>query len=1104
MDDMDFELDIGSYAINVDQLESLIGNLETRFAEDRQYTDILDWYDNGGVDKEKLGIELTPQQRLILAVFYGIELTEEQHSILEYWKAKDRTTYDFDFGPRERNNLVLECGRRGGKCQKFDSLVQTELGLQYLYEILPMGINIESKGLSHYGLLSEQELLAEIRKQVIDDSFADIDVTVAVEGTKQTAKATAFYTKGTSKTKKFITACGYNIEATPEHRVKIIDKDGVIKWRYMSDIEVGDYVCIHRSTSLFPESYLDLSPYTYEVHKSTSNLKDVNLPTKLDSNFGYLLGLLVANGSWTKVNCIEATFHSQDIELYKNVYELNNLFGYRESYDNRSKYAARLQFHSAKYRGLLEYLGWCQKSRPNTKKTPWSIRRSPKDVQAAYLSGLFDGDGSVEKGGKAITLSTASKALASETQLLLLNFGIISRVKEKYVKGKPYYILTLRGRRSSIKFISEIGFKLERKQQLVIDNLNSTAKEGGDTERIPYQIEWLKRVRDTLPNNMGDQPGSRRALTSYNGEQLKTLRNYRMEYREIVGNSIKASSGELLSSYRLKNVLEFAEQFSDDIEAVQHFKHLSDCDYFYDPVVLVEDSEAFCVDLSVPGCHEYVAQGMTNHNTFVSSLILTYEFEKLCRMPSPQAFFGIASSTLISMICIATSAEQAKQTIYGQTRAMFRNVYFLDKLVKAGKIDLQEKAIKYEEKLLYIYSGNSKSETQVGGSPIIIVLDEGALFEDKDGESNALTLWDNLGAGGLVFGKYAKRCIISSAWREGDALVELYKAAKGSQAWIGFRLRSWDVNPKFASRDNPVIDGMYVSNRAMAELLYEGIRSSAHNAYFDPDSVKAAFDNMSDLYAMELPDDGDKLVKLKIHRVGKFDGRTYMHLDPAVINDAYALAYGHSYMSEGKLHVSIDGIMAWTPRDGRHVSIMNVQEAIYHIHLHRPLYKVTADNKESSETLQRLNTSGIPTEIIGFSNPKQLSYYDVMRRLMLEGRLHLPKNSPWTELLKEELLYLFVTQTKNAGQVKVSHLPDRSKDISDCVACVCYHLAGDTFSNYFEEPNYNLDFKPHTQLISTNNNHNYLLPDQQKAFSKTGLINDIKSRRKSWSGIPSL
>jgi intein/homing endonuclease len=1095
MVDFDFQFNINPEDIDSVELGGLVDHLETTFAEDRQYTDILDWYDNGGVDKEKLGIELTPQQRLILAVFYGIELTEEQHSILEFWKAKDRTTYDFDFGPRERGNLVLESGRRAGKCERFDSLIISQSrGIIYLYELLndAMGISKESYVNTEKGLVN---LVRD--NNLIGESLPLVE-TVAIEGASKTALTNALYIKGVEQTKKITTQCGYNLEATPEHRIKVVDKTGRIVWKYFSDIQVGDYVCIHRATNLFPTEYIKLSDYAPDPTEHGSGCKPIDTADLvLDKHFGYLLGLLASNGSWTVPGGLQLTFHQQDTYIYEQAISLatrrlnlENAKPSKVKNDQRSQFGCHLMVWSKLLRKLFHNLGFTIDSIVNNKKTPWSIRQSPKDVQAAYLSGLFDGDGSVEKGGKAITLSTASKTLANETQLLLLNFGIVSRVKEKYVKGKPYYILTLRGRRSNIKFINEIGFKLERKQQPVINNLNSTVKEGGDTERIPYQIEWLKRVRDTLPNNMGEQPGSRRALTSYNGEQLQTLRNYRMEYREIVGNCIKASSGELLSSYRLKKVLEFAEQFSDDREAISHFNHLNDCDYFYDPIVSVEDSETLCLDLSVPDHHQYVSQGFTNHNSMLGSLILCYEFEKLCRIPSPQAFFGIASSTLISMICIATSAEQAKQTIYGQTRAMFRNVYFLDKLVKAGKIDLQEKAIKYEEKLLYIYSGNSKSETQVGGSPIVIVLDEGALFEDKDGQSNALTLWDNLGAGGLVFGKYAKRCIISSAWREGDALVELYKAAKESQAWIGFRLRSWDVNPKFASRDNPVIDGMYVSNRAMAELLYEGIRSSAHNAYFDPDSVKASFDNMSDLYAMELPDDGDKLVKLKIHRVGKFNGRTYMHLDPAVIHDAYALAYGHSYISEGKLHVSIDGIMSWTPRDGRNVSIMNVQEAIYHIHLHRPLFKVTADNKESSETLQRLNTSGISTEIVGFSNPRQLGYYDVMRRLALEGRLHLPKNSPWTELLKEELLYLTVRQTKSAGQVRVDHLPDKSKDIADCCAVVCYYLAADTFS---------FKVQPRPQQ-----NSNYLLPDQQVGFGRAGLMADVRSRKKSWGGVGAL
>lgn len=489
--------------------------------------------------------------------------------------------------------------------------------------------------------------------------------------------------------------------------------------------------------------------------------------------------------------------------------------------------------------------------------------------------------------------------------------------------------------------------------------------------------------------------------------------------------------------------------------------------------------------------------GRRGGKSLLGSLIINYEFELLCRMPSPQRHYGIASSTLISIICVAPSAEQVVKTIYGQARAMMYNCPFLKRLIDAKKIEVQEKQIKYEEKLLYIYSGNSKSETQVGGSPILIVLDEGALFEDKDGQSNALTLWDNLGAGGLVFGADAKRCIISSAWKPGDALITLYSAAKESQVWLAFRLKSWQLNPKFASRDNPVIDSMYISNRKMAELLYEGLRSSGVDNFFEPDAVKASFDHMSTLYAVEEPITDDKLIRLHIKQLEPFEGQTIMHLDPAVVHDAYALAFGHSYMDAGELHVVIDGIMAWKPKEGCHVSIINVQKCIHEIHTIRPLYRVTSDPKESSETLQRLKMSGISTALINFSNPKQLAMYDVVRKLANEGRLHLPKNSPWTSMLKDELLSLELKQTKVTGQAKIDHPVSSSKDIADCVAAVCYQLGADSFEN---------TFKTIKSFSVTTNDQSAVIADadDQYSFNKTDFVRGLKGRKKGWSGLSNL
>jgi hypothetical protein len=410
--------------------------------------------------------------------------------------------------------------------------------------------------------------------------------------------------------------------------------------------------------------------------------------------------------------------------------------------------------------------------------------------------------------------------------------------------------------------------------------------------------------------------------------------------------------------------------------------------------------------------------GRRGGKSLLGSLIINYEFEKLCRMPSPQKHYGVASSTLISMICVAPSAEQVSKTIYGQARAMMYNVPFLKRLIDAQKIQVLEKMIKYDEKLLYIYSGNSRSETQVGGSPILIVLDEGALFEDKDGKSNALVLWDNLGAGGITFKEDAKRVIISSAWQEEDALVKLYEASINSQHWIAFRLKSWHLNPHHASRDNPVIDSMYNSNRKMAELLYEGIRAASLNAFLDPDEVRRAFRLMSNLYVKEVSGEFDDLIRLQLTELEPYRGYTVLHLDPAVSHDAYALAYGHLETINNETVVCIDGIVAWIPQPGKNVSIVNVQQMVYQIHSRRPLSKVSSDPKESSETLQRFKASGIPVEVISFSNQRQLAMYDAVRKLLHEDRLILPKNSPWSRRLKEELIGLQFIDNK-----KIDHKP---------------------------------------------------------------------------------
>lgn len=85
---------------------------------------------------------------------------------------------------------------------------------------------------------------------------------------------------------------------------------------------------------------------------------------------------------------------------------------------------------------------------------------------AGFLSGLFDADGSVNKGGY-ISYCTASEKLAEDIQRNLLYFGIISQlttVSTLSAHGKAFHI-TITDSDSIIRFRRSIGFKGARKRQ---------------------------------------------------------------------------------------------------------------------------------------------------------------------------------------------------------------------------------------------------------------------------------------------------------------------------------------------------------------------------------------------------------------------------------------------------------------------------------------------------------------------------------------------------------------------------------------------------------------------------------------------------------------
>lgn len=400
-----------------------------------------------------------------------------------------------------------------------------------------------------------------------------------------------------------------------------------------------------------------------------------------------------------------------------------------------------------------------------------------------------------------------------------------------------------------------------------------------------------------------------------------------------------------------------------------------------------------------------IEAGRRGSKSFSASIIVAYEFYRLCMMKSPQKHYGIASSTPIAIYCIATSATQTKRTIFGQAKALLDYIPSIKRLIDQKKIIVGEEEVKYPDKMLHIYSGNSNSASQVGSSVILLAMDEVARFDEEgyeEGESNALKLWSNIGISGVTFGADAKRVAISSAWCEGDAIQVLYNKSKTSAGRVGFRLRSWDLNPVHAARDNPIIQAEYDDDPRAAALEFEGVRYNKTYSFFNDIEVERAFTGNSVLRATVMPPAEDNLVRLAITDIRPYRQATVMHLDPAFVKDAYAIAFGHREQRKDQKIVVIDALLAWEPDIGQQVGISNVYQTIYQIHHSRPLSKITSDHY-NPETIQRLKGTGLNASIMTFSAGKQLEIYDFTRKLLHEDRLIFPKDSQWSSKLKEEL-----------------------------------------------------------------------------------------------------
>lgn len=451
-------------------------------------------------------------------------------------------------------NFVITVASRGfGKSSSIDSLTYIEnKGLVYLYEVLPKIPDYLRNG---------------------EDDIIKYDELIYTSVGFRPAKAVALE-KGISGF-KIITHYGFEHSGSKQHPLLVLNDRCEFEYKRLDELKVGDRVCIQRGQQVFGN---------YEMP-----LEDA-----------YLIGLFIGDG------CISDDYSSQSIttvdleiiEFCKSYCEKHNI-DYRIDEDYRSCqivykfYFKRFDYFFEKYRinRTLSYF----------KSVPLTVRQGVKEVQIAFLQGYFDADGGFENGG--VTCSSVSYKLLKEIQLMLLNLGIVTRLRKKVTKSKfgVAYILSMFSY-DALLFNCLVGFKLNRKKK-ALNGYFIDKKLNVNNDTIPYALQLCYDITKYYHNAYNTSKKPSFSISLSNKKELTYVRLYKFlkqcKFIEDSGFSLSSVSSIL---DKLVNIF---------------YTH-----YFFDRVESIEEWRGNCYDFEMDMWNEelepnYFANGFVNHNTFL-------------------------------------------------------------------------------------------------------------------------------------------------------------------------------------------------------------------------------------------------------------------------------------------------------------------------------------------------------------------------------------------------------------------------------------------------------------------------------------------------------
>jgi radical SAM superfamily enzyme YgiQ (UPF0313 family) len=462
----------------------------------------------------------------------------------------------------------------------------------------PYCVRTDHRVLTTDGLKQMKDLCPVINPK--PDTWYDLPKHIQVRTDRGWACATKYYYAGEKKTLKLSLVNGVELEATLDHKVRTLSKIGTYEWISVADLQVGDTICALSDPTEFGISVVKLPMFKDDTVRQNNTTKKLpKMPLYLTPELAYWCGALFGDGTYNNISHV--SFYSAPVEEAHRIRFQNltkDLFGLdpravvdRRQYKNPQQ-LIDLRYPAVLGRYIQQVLGMPYIN--GKKQLPEWLWAATNDIRKAFISGLFDTDGSVRKENNgttaSVTIRQSSEATMRGLQQMCWAMGVTCKLRS----DKPSSAWS----KNDVWTLSFTGQGRNEINNLLAYSANSSKKE---------TLKLLSRRRD---DRLADFSNIRDRVRKLYEDNVTTVS---AQMRGGCDGAAKQASGafqEKSTQYRRHNIQALLKIISNppsDLQlVVNSITPLR--------VTKIESSLSETADLFVPEGHTFICEGLVNHN----------------------------------------------------------------------------------------------------------------------------------------------------------------------------------------------------------------------------------------------------------------------------------------------------------------------------------------------------------------------------------------------------------------------------------------------------------------------------------------------------------